>query len=62
MCGLLKRETLEDVDIGFAFLRETWRHGYAFESASAVLQHARNSLHLTRILAIIDPANAASAA
>jgi hypothetical protein len=36
MCGLLKRETLDDVDIGFAFVPEFWNMGYAFESAAAV--------------------------
>ena len=41
MCGLLKREALQDVDIGFAFLPEFWSKGYAVESASAVLEHGR---------------------
>ena len=27
MCGLLKRESLQDVDIGFAFLPEFWNKG-----------------------------------
>ena len=35
MCGLLKRETLPDVDIGFAFLPGYWSQGYAFEAAAA---------------------------
>src|SRR5690349_10812658 len=38
MCGLVKRDTLEDVDIGFAFLPEYFGKGYALESASAVLK------------------------
>src|SRR5512141_2251197 len=33
MCGLLKRETLDDVDIGFAFVPQFWKQGYAWESA-----------------------------
>ena len=42
ICGLIKRETLEDVDIGFAFLPAFWGRGYAFEAAAAVLAHGRN--------------------
>jgi len=59
-CGLVKRETLDDVDVGFAFLPEFWKQGYAFESASAVMTWARNTLGLKRIVAITDPDNDAS--
>jgi RimJ/RimL family protein N-acetyltransferase len=37
ICGLLKREYLKDVDVGFALLPEFRRKGYAVESAAAVL-------------------------
>jgi RimJ/RimL family protein N-acetyltransferase len=57
ICGLLKRETLEDVDVGFAFLPEFWSRGYAVESASAVLKHGRNVLGIGRIVAITTPEN-----
>ena len=60
MCGLLRRDTLADVDVGFAFLPEAWGRGYARESAAAVLDHARDVLGLGRVLAITDPENAAS--
>jgi ribosomal-protein-alanine N-acetyltransferase len=60
MCGLLKRDALEDVDVGFAFLERYWSKGYAFESASAVLAYARQELGLARILAITSPDNTAS--
>jgi len=60
ICGLLKRETLDDVDVGFAFLPQYWRHGYAFESASAVLAYGRDVLGLDRIVAITSPNNEAS--
>lgn len=61
ICGLLKREVLADVDLGFAFLREYRRKGYGFESAAAVLAYGRNVLGLKRIVAITDPDNDASA-
>jgi ribosomal-protein-alanine N-acetyltransferase len=60
ICGLLKRAALEDPEVGFAFLPRHWSKGYAFESAAAVLQHARAALGLTRILAITSPGNTAS--
>jgi len=60
ICGLVKRDSLKDVDIGFAFLPQYWRQGYAFESASAVLEYARNDLGIKRILGIATPDNAGS--
>lgn len=61
MCGLIKRETLPDVDIGFAFLPNFWSCGYAFESAAAVMNYGRDVLGLRRIVAITSPDNDASA-
>lgn len=58
--GLIKRDTLPEPDIGFAFLPEYWRMGYAYESAAAVMKYARGELRLERILAITTPGNAAS--
>ena len=60
MCGLLKRETLEDVDIGFAFLPEFWNQGYASEAAAGVLSYAKDVLKLPRIVAITNKDNDAS--
>ena len=60
LCGLLKREALPDVDIGFAFLPDYRSRGYALESASAVLQYGRTEFGLKRIVAITDPENAGS--
>lgn len=60
ICGLIKRDTLEDVDIGFAFLPAYWMQGYAYESAAAVIAHAQRALGLTRIVAVVQPDNLAS--
>ena len=57
MCGLIKRDTLEDVDIGYAFLPRFWSKGYAFESAQAVKEYAKNTIGLNRLVAIVDPEN-----
>ena len=60
LCGLIKRDTLENVDIGFAFLPLYRARGYAHEAASATLAYARNTLGLKRIVAITSPDNQAS--
>jgi RimJ/RimL family protein N-acetyltransferase len=60
MCGLLKRETLDDVDLGFALMPQYWGQGYAFEAAAAVLAHGREAFALERIVAITSPDNEAS--
>lgn len=60
ICGMLKRDTLPDPDIGFAFLPAYRNKGYAFESAAAVMIYAREVLGFSRILAITSPDNEAS--
>jgi RimJ/RimL family protein N-acetyltransferase len=57
ICGLIKRDFLEYIDIGFAFLPEYTAQGYAFEIATATMQYARTSLHIQTIAAIVDPTN-----
>lgn len=61
ICGLVKRDALEDVDIGFAFLPTYWGKGYAYEAASAVLAYGLDTLGLKRIVAITTQDNHASA-
>ncbi len=60
--GLVKRESLQDVDIGYAFLQRHWGQGYALEAAQAVLRHARDDIGLKRLVAITAPDNEASMA
>ena len=60
MCGLIKRDYLEDVDIGFAFLPRFTSKGYALEAARAVVTQARDVLGLKRIVAITTHDNAPS--
>lgn len=62
ICGLVKREGLNDPDVGFAFLCRYWSSGYAVESAAAVLAHAREILRIKRIVAITSPDNWSSIA
>jgi ribosomal-protein-alanine N-acetyltransferase len=60
LCGLIKRDAFEDVDIGYAFLPEFWSKGYAFEAAAAVLDYGLHTLRLPKIIALISPGNADS--
>lgn len=62
VCGILKRDTLPDPDLGFALLDEYAGHGYAEEAARAVLQDAEARLGIRTMLAIATPDNARSAA
>lgn len=62
MCGLAQRDFLEAPDIGFAFLERFRGQGYARESASGVLDYARDVLELSIVLAFTDPGNERSAA
>jgi len=57
ICGIIKRDTLEHADIGFALLTEYNGKGYAHESASAVLGYAKETLGLKKIVAITLRAN-----
>jgi RimJ/RimL family protein N-acetyltransferase len=60
MCGLVKRDTLADIDIGYAFLERFWLKGYASESAAAVKTYGMQVLGIKRLVAIADPDNAGS--
>lgn len=61
ICGLVKRDTLDDVDIGFGFCERHWGSGYARESAEAVIDFAREVAGLTCLVAIANPENVRSA-
>ncbi len=60
ICGLFKRDYLDDPDLGFGLLPEYCRSGYAYEASTAVLRDARDTLGLARVTAIVSPENSAS--
>ncbi|MEH7503745.1 GNAT family N-acetyltransferase [Neobacillus drentensis] len=60
ICGLIKRDSLEDVDLGFAFLSRFQTKGYGFEAASATLAYGSEQLGLKRIVAITSEDNEGS--
>lgn len=59
-CGLIHREAIGEVDVGYALLPAWWSQGYAFEAASAVMEYGRDRLGLKRIVAVVAPGNTAS--
>jgi len=59
-CGLLRRDGLDDADIGFAFLPDFRGRGYALEAARAVMEYAREAIGLKRVVAIAQPDNTPS--
>lgn len=61
ICGLIRRETLDDVDIGYGFLPDARGNGYALEASRACMDFGREQLGLRRIVAITSMENPASA-
>jgi len=57
ICGFVKRDTLPEPDLGFAFLPQFEGRGFGFESADAVLRYGRVDLGITTVLAITSPDN-----
>jgi RimJ/RimL family protein N-acetyltransferase len=57
ICGLVRRNGLDDVDIGFALLPTFRRLGIVREAAAAVVRHAWHDCGLQRLVAITDPDN-----
>ena len=60
ICGFVKRDTLPDADIGFAFLPQFCGKGYALESAVGIMEYGRDVLGLKRVLAITTQDNESS--
>lgn len=57
ICGLLRRDSHPDVELGFAFIPAGRGHGYATEASRAVLEHGRDRLRLGRVVALTAPEN-----
>ena len=60
ICGLAKRETLDDVDLGYSVLERFWGNGFAVEAAAGMLDYARRVLGLRRVVGVTAPDNASS--
>ena len=60
MCGLLKRDVLENIDLGYALIPEFWSQGYGYEAAAAVKSYAGQVLGMQRIVAVTNIENQSS--
>lgn len=60
MCGLVNRETLENIDIGFAMLPDYSKLGYGLEIANATMFYVKYNLKINKVIAITDANNIAS--
>jgi RimJ/RimL family protein N-acetyltransferase len=56
-CGLAKRDFLDDIDLGFAFLPDYRNKGYAHEAATVTMAHAKNDLGINRLVAMTTQDN-----
>ncbi|MCC2616503.1 GNAT family N-acetyltransferase [Aestuariibacter halophilus] len=61
-CGLKYLPDLDDVDIGYRMLPEYWGQGLATEASEVLMDYARNTLGLTRVIALALPDNHGSIA
>jgi len=57
MCGLLKRDELQNPDLGYAFLPSYCGKGYALEAANSVLKNGMMAHSLNLVLAVTLPDN-----
>ena len=60
ICGLIKRDGFDYVDLGFAFLPRFRGAGYAFEASTAVIADGSERFGVRRVVAIVSPGNQAS--
>lgn len=58
--GLQPLEQGPDIETGYTLARAAWGRGYATEAARAILRWGFAGLGLHRVVAVADPANAAS--
>ena len=61
-CGLLDKEIdgVTEIELTYVIAPECWGRGYATEIARALIDYADNTLHLPRLIALIEPDNAGS--
>ena len=57
MCGLLKRDSLADFDLGYAYFPAFWGQGYALEAAEATLRHVHRHYGVSRVVAVVSAGN-----
>ncbi len=61
-CGLTRKDVdgRAEIELVYVFAADVWGKGYATEAASTIRDHAFRHLGVTRLVALVDPANIAS--
>lgn len=57
MCGLIKRDWMSYVEIGYAFLNKHRSKGYAIEASIATKKYAKEEIGISKIAALTDVDN-----
>lgn len=60
ICGLIRRDDHDDIELGYALSQDYFSQGYAQEAANAVLHYGRNTLQIKRVIAVTSLSNQAS--
>jgi len=60
LCGLVKRATLSDFDLGFAVLPRYEGKGYTYEASKAILNYSKTKLNLQKVVAFTTLENTKS--
>jgi len=55
--GLVNREGLEYIDIGYGILPEFRGQGFAYEATKSIYDYSKDTLKLKKIVAIVNPDN-----
>jgi RimJ/RimL family protein N-acetyltransferase len=55
--GLVDRDGIEGIEIGYGMLPAYRGKGYALEATRAVMHYAKNTLNISAIVAIVNPDN-----
>ena len=55
--GLIKRDQLEDIDIGFGFLPDYEGKGFGYEASLEIMKLAKEVFNIEKLVAITNPNN-----
>lgn len=59
-CGFARLESIDEIELGYLFARESWGKGYASEAAKACLKYGFEQLGFIKVVALTDPRHIAS--
>ena len=59
-CGLKYLDNTSEIEVGYRLAKKFWGKGFATEAARASLHYGFETLGLDRIVAVVQPENAAS--